>query len=255
MQFSTDWYQINLNGAIVGPPFGIGAQNIVTQCYLGVQSFCDRMTGEGTADILTINNSAANLGVFKTKGVDFEADYNLQLHDMSNSLDGSMSFRLIASYLYEMTIDAGLGATPIDYAGQSGPTGAFGGFNTSPKWQANAFATYSNGPFSGTVQVRYIGSGKFLATTAAGVPPLDPGDSGFSSTYAGSISDNTVASAVYVNLSGAFNFNDKISVFGSINNLFDRDPPIAPGGNGYPTNPVYFDTYGMTWKLGVRLHF
>jgi iron complex outermembrane recepter protein len=255
MQFSADWYQINLNDAIVGPPFGIGAQNIVTQCYLGVQSFCDRMTGEGTADILTVDNTAANLGQYKTEGVDFEADYNLPLQDVSNSLAGSVSLRLIASYLYKMTIDAGLGATPVDYAGQSGPTGAFGGFNTSPKWQANAFATYANGPFSGTVQFRYIGPGKFLATTAAGVPPLDPSDPGYSTTNAGSINDNTVASAVYVNLSGAYNINKQISVFGTINNLFDRAPPIAPGGNGYPTNPVYFDTYGMSWKLGVRVHF
>ena len=37
--------------------------------------------------------------------------------------------------------------------------------------------------------------------------------------------------------------------------LLNKDPPVAPGGNGYPTNPVYFDTYGMTWKLGVRGKF
>jgi outer membrane receptor protein involved in Fe transport len=41
-------------------------------------------------------------------------------------------------------------------------------------------------------------------------------------------------------------------VFGSMNNVFDKDPVIAPGGNGYPTNPVYFDTYGRTWRIGVR---
>jgi hypothetical protein len=28
---------------------------------------------------------------------------------------------------------------------------------------------------------------------------------------------------------------------------------VAPGGNGYPTNPVYFDTYGRTWRAGVRV--
>ena len=30
---------------------------------------------------------------------------------------------------------------------------------------------------------------------------------------------------------------------------------VAPGGNGYPTNPVYFDTYGMTWRVGVKATF
>lgn len=29
----------------------------------------------------------------------------------------------------------------------------------------------------------------------------------------------------------------------------------APGGNGFPTNPVYFDTYGWTFRLGARAKF
>jgi hypothetical protein len=37
--------------------------------------------------------------------------------------------------------------------------------------------------------------------------------------------------------------------------VLNKNPPVAPGGNGYPTNPVYFDTYGMTWKVGVRATF
>lgn len=49
--------------------------------------------------------------------------------------------------------------------------------------------------------------------------------------------------------------NKYVSVFATIDNLLDRSPPVAPGGNGYPTNPVYFDTYGMTWKLGFRARF
>ncbi len=51
VQLSADWYQIKISDAIVGPPFGLGVANIVGQCFNGVQSFCDRMTGEGTADI------------------------------------------------------------------------------------------------------------------------------------------------------------------------------------------------------------
>ena len=43
-----------------------------------------------------------------------------------------------------------------------------------------------------------------------------------------------------------------LQVFGTLDNIFNRDPPVAPGGNGYPTNPVYFDTYGRTWRVGVR---
>jgi len=255
LRLSADWYEIKIKDAIVGPPFGIGAQNIVAQCFAGNQAFCDRMTGEGTNDILTINNVAVNLQGFTTRGVDFEGAYSLPLDRMSKGWGGSLNFRVLASYLYDMLFSTGLGTPVVNYAGQSGPTAAFGSFNTAPKWQGNAFVTYSNGPFSGTVQLRYVGPGKFLTLTASGGPAVAPGDSGFATTNPNSINDNSVDSAVYVNLSTSYDITKQFTIFGSVNNLFDKSPPVAPGGNGYPTNPVYFDTYGTLWKAGVRVRF
>jgi iron complex outermembrane recepter protein len=257
-QFSADWYKIILHDPITGPPFGLGVQNIVNLCYAGQQSFCDRITF-GTpgnfSTITTINNTAVNLGAFETRGVDFESSYLLPLPDLSSSLSGNLKFRLLTSLLYNMTIDDGLGSAPVDYAGQSGPTAAFGGFNTSPRWQSNFFVTYSNGPYTATAQARYVGSGTFEAITAFGGAPISPGQPGYSSTNPNSINNNSVASAVYLNLSGSYDFNTHVSAFIALDNVLNRAPPIAPGGNGYPTNPVYFDTYGMTWKLGVRAKF
>jgi iron complex outermembrane recepter protein len=257
-QFSADWYRIVINDPITGPPFGLGVQNIVNLCHSGVQAFCDRITF-GTpgnySTITTVNNTAVNLGQFETRGVDFEATYRLPLQDLSGGLRGDLSFRLLTSLLYNMTIDNGLGSPPVDYAGQSGPTAAFGGFNTSPRWQSNFFVTYGAGPLTTTLQVRYIGRGSYEAITAFGGAPVAPGDPGYSTTNPNSINTNSVASAVYLNLSGSYEFGEHVSVFASINNLTNRDPPIAPGGNGYPTNPVYFDTYGLTWKVGVRAKF
>ena len=257
-QFSADWYRIVLNDPITGPPFALGVQNIVNLCFQGQQAFCDRInfgTPGNFSTITTINNTAVNLGEFETRGVDFETSYFLPLQNISSGMRGSLNFRLLTSLLYNMTIDAGLGSAPVNYAGQSGPTGAFGGFNTSPRWQSNFFVTYANGPFSATVQARYVGPGKYQAITAAGGAPIAPGDAGYASTNPNSINDNSVASAVYVNLSGSYDVGAHLSVFATVDNLFDRDPPVAPGGNGYPTNPVYFDTYGLTWKLGVRAKF
>ncbi|MGZ6016681.1 MAG: TonB-dependent receptor domain-containing protein, partial [Phenylobacterium sp.] len=255
LQLSADWYDITIKDAIIGPPFGVGAQNIVAQCFAGVQSFCDRMTGEGTHDILTINNVAVNLQGFTTRGIDLEANYQLPLDEVSGGLNGDMNFRVIASYLYDMLFSTGLGTPTVNYAGQSGPTGAFGSFNTSPKWQANGFITYHTGPFIGTVQLRYIGPGKFETITGTGGLAVGPGDPGYATSNPNSINNNHVDSRLYVNLSASYDVTEHFGVFGAINNLFDKDPPMAPGGNGYPTNPVYFDTYGMTWKLGVRARF
>jgi len=75
---------------------------------------------------------------------------------------GTFSARVIASYfeLPHHRCPTRLGADQL--FGRIGSTGAFGGFNTSPNWQANAFLTYPDSPFSGTVQLRYVGPGKFL---------------------------------------------------------------------------------------------
>ena len=254
-KFSADWYQIEIEDAIAS--LGIGAQNIVTGCFQGNQVFCDRIVGEGTPDIISVFNNAANLQGFVTRGVDFEAVYNLPLQE-----DSSLTFRVLASYLYDQLFDTGQTdpatgdpIAPRNYAGTSGPTGAFGSFNTAPKWQGNAFLTYRQGPFSGTVQARYVGPGRFMVLTAAGGPPIDPSDPGYASTDPNSITDNSVDDAIYVNLAGSFDVTEQVQVFGSLNNVFDKDPPIAPGGNGFPTNPVYFDTYGRTFRIGARVNF
>ena len=254
-RFSADWYQIEIAGAIASG--GIGAQNIVTGCFQGNQVFCDRIDGEGTPDIIFVNNNAANLQGFVTRGVDFEAAYNLPLND-----DSSLNLRVLASYLYDQLFDTGQTdpttgdpVTPINYAGTSGPTAAFGSFNTAPKWQGNAFVTYHRGPFTGTVQARYVGPGRFMVLTAAGGAPIDPSDPNYDTTDPNSITDNSVDSAVYINLAASFDVTDEIQVFGSLNNAFDKDPVIAPGGNGFPTNPVYFDTFGRTFRVGARVEF
>jgi outer membrane receptor protein involved in Fe transport len=255
VRFSADWYEIVINQPIAGPPFGIGAQNIVNGCFEGSSFFCSLIGGAGTKDITSVNNSAANLGKYTTRGVDLEGDYTLPLDSVGKGWRGDLTFRVLASYLYDMIIDTGLGGPIVNYAGQSGPTGAFGGYNTSPMWQANSFITYSNGPFTGTVQLRYVGAGKLEAVTAFGGAPITPGSIGYSSTNPNSINENSVPSEVYVNLSASYDINQNLAVFANINNLFNQTPPIAPGGNGYPTNPVYFDTYGMSWKAGMRFKF
>ena len=253
--FSADWYQIYINQPIVGPPFGVGAQNIINLCYQGNAHFCSLMTQDANHSISYVNNQAVNLGKDTTRGIDFEADYTLPLERLGSGTPGTLNFRVLASYLYDLIIDPGLGGNIYNYAGQSGPTAAFGGFNTSPKWQANAFLTYTTGPFSGTVQVRYIGPGRFTTTSPSGGLAVAPGEAGYATTNVNSINENSVPSAWYVNLHASYDVTKNFTVFSNIDNLFNKAPPIAPGGNGYPTNPVYFDTYGMSWKVGVRARF
>jgi outer membrane receptor protein involved in Fe transport len=253
LQFSADWYEIDLGGAIAINP---GAQQLVNACFQsnGASAACAEVSGFGTTDITAVDARAVNLGSFLTRGYDFEASYNLPLDRFHESLAGDVNLRVIASYLYDMIIDTGLGSPPINYHGQSGPVASFGGFNTSPDWRANAWLTYTLDRFSTTLEAQYVGDGTLNATWTES-PPGDP-----SNTQLNTVTDNSVEDRVYFALSGSYAIaaaddGRSVEVFGVINNLFDEDPPVAPGGNLYPTNPVYFDTLGARFRAGVRITF
>jgi iron complex outermembrane recepter protein len=43
-------------------------------------------------------------------------------------------------------------------------------------------------------------------------------------------------------------------VYAGVQNLMNRDPPVAPSNQG-STNNILFDTLGRTYRLGVRAGF
>jgi len=165
----------------------------------------------------------------------------------------NLNLRVIATYLYDMIVNPGLGAPQVDYDGQSGPVASFGSFNTQPDWQATAWVTYAHNRFTTTLETRYIGSGKLNVLYIESPPGAA------SNTRANSVNDNTVDSAYYLTWSGSYDFRQgegkTMQLFWVINNLLDEDPAVAPGGNAYPTNPVFFDTIGRRMRVGVRFAF
>jgi len=76
-----------------------------------------------------------------------------------------------------------------------------------------------------------------------------------------------VPSYAVFSLSGSYMFSDmgplkSLQIFGVINNLFDKTPPIAVGGGAFGpgntnggTNAVFFDTLCRSYRLGLRTTF
>jgi outer membrane receptor protein involved in Fe transport len=248
-RFSADWFEIDLKDAITpGGLGGAGAQPIVQACFDsgGTGDVCSRVGGAGTNNITFVDTRSINIGKFLTRGIDFEATYDIPMRS-----SGNINLRIIATYLYDMIIAPGLGAPRVDYQNQSGPVASFGGFNTQPDWQARVWVTYSRDRFTTTLETRYIGAGKLNALWTQS-PPAP-------TTTLNTVTDNTVDSAYYLGWSGSFDLNQNkgkgIQLFWVINNLLDQDPPVAPGGNVYPTNPVFFDTIGQRVRVGARFNF
>jgi len=245
-RFSADWFEIDLGDAITQSP---GNQPLVDQCFRtnGTGAVCDRVAGFGTPNITAIDSSAVNLAGFLTRGWDYEMSYAMPMR-----AGGNLNLRFIGTYLYDMIVDTGLGAPPIDYEGQSGPVGSFGSFNTQPRWQARVFLTHARKRLTNTLEARYVGSGKLNVTWFES----PPGDA--SNTRPFSVNDNSVSDAYYLAWSGSYDLRQEgnaLQLFWAVTNLLDEDPAVAPGGNAYPTNPVFFDTIGQRARVGVRFSF
>lgn len=76
----------------------------------------------------------------------------------------------------------------------------------------------------------------------------------------GTIVDNHVPAVTTFDLSGRYRFgaNDQFEAFAVVNNLFNKDPPIAPGTNSanfIQTNYELYETIGRYYVAGVRFRF
>ncbi|MBT2189122.1 TonB-dependent receptor domain-containing protein [Sphingobium nicotianae] len=254
-RISLDWYQIKLKDAIAN----LSGQRVVDLCR-DSGLLCDRVTFASPLDITRVNAGSANVGLITTRGFDFEASYRLPLSDLKGSLPGSLDLRFLLNHTYDFVVQQGPGAVARDYAGQSGPVVEGGDFYPSPKWMWNALIGYSTERFNYTLTVRHVGKG------ILNVERIGPEDPGYAPNIANSITTNRVNSATYFNVAMSYkiplgaDIDQNIEVFGAIENLLDKKPPVAPGTSptnpaAYPTNPVYFDTFGMRWKAGARLKF
>lgn len=234
LQLSIDWWDIDIKDAVGR----LGATRIIEDCFLGNQLLCGLLDTPG--DVITeVRNATLNLDNYKTSGVDIEASYRRGL-----SGGATLGLRLFATKTDEIVTV--IGGVETDYVGVTGGA-AFG----QPEWALNSTISYAKGPVNVSVQARYIDSGIF------NVNYIEVGEPGYSPASPFSTNDNSVDSAVYTTLAVRYTLPMRSErsweLFGSVNNLFDKDPPLSPGA--YPTNTAFFDQVGRSFRLGLRADF
>jgi len=250
LRLSVDYYRIKINNVIST----LGAQNIANRCAAGATDICDLIVRNPNGSVNTVYNISYNLNQLFTEGLDIEASYQLPLNRLVSTMPGNLNFRVLATHVAHLTTTDAIG--PIDRAGMTGfPISQASGV---PKWQMDAVIGYNDQRFSLNLQARWIQRSKYDVTL---VGPDDPRYIAFLSDPANvgkTINNNIVPSRIYFNLAAQYNLiqrdnGDNLQIFGSINNLFDKDPPLAPGANGM--NPVYFDQIGRYFRFGLRFRY
>ena len=240
-RLSVDYYDIQLDKAVST----LGAQVIVNGCETGVQALCDLVTRDGGGNITQVVNRNINLGSLITQGWDVEALYTLPM----TIAGGEISLRGLATIVDDLVTVSASGR--VDRAGMNGspvslPSGV-------PHYIVNAYLTYSSDIVTTQLQVRHISSGVYNAEL------VGPGQDGYDPLKANSINDNHIGAWTYVNLNASVAVwrqgDQKVEIFGAVNNLFDKDPPKdAPSSFG-PTNNVLYDVLGRAYRIGARFQF
>jgi hypothetical protein len=158
------------------------------------------------------------------------------------NLPGSLTARALFTHIISSkSVGAGgVVTTNAGQVGQGGPGGA-------PDWRGTVSFTYDNGPFGAMVQLRYLDD---LDLTPPVVNTVFFGD------------DGKLPAVVYTDLNLRYqleNFGGKQELFFSVQNLLNKEPPVAPSRIapvGFPTAAgAGYDLIGRYFTLGLRFSF
>jgi outer membrane receptor protein involved in Fe transport len=231
---SIDYYDIQIQDAISVLP----ATTTLTRCFAGEAELCNAVIRDATGAITQIIVQPVNVQSEKTRGIDLEVSYRVNLSDLMDGWDANLSIRALTNYVFNRTIRAG--TQTFDYAGAlADDTGV-------PDLRIFLTATYEQGPFQGTLSARHIGEGVLRNEWG----PAD-------------IADNNVPSVTYFDLGLTWRFTGmgrNAELFGVVENLFDKAPPIAPITTtpthiNFGTNAILYDLIGRQYRSGVRFRF
>ncbi len=242
-------------------------------------------------DIIYVNSSRpSNLLPYRRRDINFSLSYLFPLNKAFEDVPGSMSLtvravRALEASGIQQTVSQRVTSSgqlncnavanrdgilicnevlqPIDLVGQIRSSQFVPGVSASPKWTGNVIASYILADLTTSLSARYIGSARYDNTWC------DAGDfaAGFCTNYVdstgrylgGSVDNNWVKPYVNFSLNGSYNLKvgdmKQFQIFGSINNLFDKDPPFTGGGTLSGASAGYNDTMGRAYRMGVRLKF
>ena len=248
LHLSADYYNIQIEGAITST----STQGVVNNCFIG-----GVYTGNSWCSLISFANNdpvagqmtgaqgvTANVAVFKTRGLDFQATYRQPMEEIG--LRGNLTVNMLATHVlsFRSSVDIStLFPNGIDRAGQTGA--AFGGPAGLPNWLVNTTLDYEVGRIGVNANIRYV------SPSHQNNGLYGPDQAGYNPALTTSISDNNIPAVAYLDMGLRYSFgaDHQYVVYFNVTNLFDKDPPLPANGS------AYYDLMGRTFKGGVRFKF
>ncbi len=229
LKLAVDYYSIDIKNAIAS----LTGQQIVDGCLVRQQtSLCPAITFAGDT-ITQVQATLINAAGAKTTGVDVEVAYTLPVGR------GRIDMRTLLNYVGELSTT--LNGITTDFAGQTGNTGTVGPAGGIPTWRGTFSLNYRDDRLSIGGQARYVDGGTLNVAFVEGRD----------------IDDNSVPSRTYIDLNASYRITPNVQIFGSIDNVFNKAPPLTPNAITAPSyaSSVFYDRIGRFATIGGRFNF
>lgn len=248
---SLDWYHITIDGEIapIDPAttyaLCLNANGTSNPTYSlddpgGFCRFIDR--DPITGDRHSVDAPFLNLGGLKTSGIDLQLNWRANLSDLGlSSLPGVVSINYLINYLDSFQTQGSPGAPFLEYVGTV--ASSLGSLSGQYRWRSFMTIGYTLPTVNAQLTWRHLPSaddGSVVTnplTTIRGLPSYD-----------------------IFSLSGGWDISDTLSLRGGVDNLFDKQPPVAAANppitnNATNTYPNYYDVLGRRYYLGLKMRF
>jgi outer membrane receptor protein involved in Fe transport len=255
LSVTLDYWKIKINGAVSSPT----ASQVIGGCFDAAlnpgytyNAFCqliqrDALNGglNGTGS-KGVSTQSSNLGFYNYSGIDLGASYRLPLKKLGLAAWGRVDLSFQASFLSRADFKSLPTVATLEQAGHYGVDVG----TPYSKTRFNTRASWSLGDYALGLSWRHIGAASVQTTGSA-------------ANNAGNFLavNETIKAYDYFDLNGSWQITKNFKLSLTVNNLFDKQPPltgtgIGPGSTNFGnTFPTAYDIIGRRYTATVQANF
>jgi iron complex outermembrane recepter protein len=229
----------------------------------------------GSLNVKSMSPGSYNGAFYAVRGVDFSLQDTMDAGAL-----GTFTTRLLTTWTYKQAFASCTGSYQqgcytYSILGQTGTGNGFlNDYQSTARWRGTLMTTWTQGPVSITPMMTFVSHGvqDYLGVTSKDGALYNEVLTGqglpANIKYYGyhPMQNNYVPAYFLANLNGTYSFREGplvgLQLYTQINNVFNKQPPVTGGasafgtGNGNGgTNPIFFDTMGLAYRVGFRYTF
>jgi len=238
LTIAVDYYDLEVTDTI-------GDVDVPLVCFDSKNSsgvFCDDVQRDASGNIAEIAELFQNRGLLATDGIDFQAQYLIELPDSLSLFDESaqLSISTIWTHVFSTKDQENVVTTVLECSGFFGWP-CQGNDKVNPENRINTNFNYSAGPFTARLTWRWIDGMVNAAPKRSAVFGFPDPD----------LAIPDVDSWSYFDLGFGYQFGKSTTLRFVINNITDKKPAFMGSDFSNNTSASIYDVFGRSYQLGV----